>query len=159
VGRLLITFLLCEPNILKQPLLYISYYFKKYRSQYYDHLQDVRDTGNWEKWLKFFLKGIYEVAQEASNTARTIVTMKEKHRQLLLEKMGRRSGNAIALLENLYFRPIVSIDHVQEITKLSYPNANTLVKDFCDLGLLEEITGQKRNRAFSYAPYLEIFKD
>jgi Fic family protein len=159
VGRLLITFLLCEQNILKQPLLYISYYFKKYRSQYYDYLQAVRDTGNWEIWLKFFLKGIYEVAQEASNTARTIVTMKENHRQLLLEKMGRRSGNAIALLENLYFRPIVSIDHVQEITQLSYPNANTLVKNFCDLGLLKEITGQKRNRAFSYAPYLEIFKD
>ncbi|MFM6590305.1 MAG: Fic family protein, partial [Microcystis panniformis] len=89
----------------------------------------------------------------------TIVTMKENHRQLLLEKMGRRSGNAIALLENLYFRPIVSIDHVQEITQLSYPNANTLVKNFCYLGLLKEITGQKRNRAFSYAPYLEIFKD
>lgn len=159
VGRLLITFLLCEQNILKQPLLYISYYFKKHRSQYYDYLQAVRDTGNWEIWLKFFLKGIYEVAQEASNTARTIVTMKENHRQLLLEKMGRRSGNAIALLENLYFRPIVSIDHVQEITQLSYPNANTLVKNFCDLGLLKEITGQKRNRAFSYAPYLEIFKD
>jgi Fic family protein len=158
-GRLLITFLLCEQNILKRPLLYISYYFKKYRAEYYDRLQAVRDTGNWEGWLKFFLRGVYEVAQEASATARQIVNMKEEHRQLLLSEMGRRSGNAIALLESLYFRPIFTVEHVQAITNLSYPNANTLVKDLCDLGLLEEITGQKRNRAFSYAPYLDVFRD
>ncbi len=109
----------------------------------------MRDTGNWELWLKFFLKGIYEMVQEASNTARQIVAMKETHCQLLLNQMGRRSRNAITLLENLYFRPIISMAHVQEITKLSYPNANTLIRDFCNL---EEITGQKRNRAFSDAP-------
>jgi Fic family protein len=158
-GRLLITFLLCEQNILKSPLLYISYYFKKYRAEYYDRLQSVRDSGNWEGWLKFFLRGVYEVAQEASATARTIVNMKEQHRQLVLEKMGRRSGNGIALLESLYFRPIFNIEHVEAVTELSYPNANTLVKDLCNIGLLKEITGQKRNRAFSYAPYLEVFRD
>ncbi|MEB3283172.1 MAG: Fic family protein [Lyngbya sp.] len=158
-GRLLITFLLCEKNILKYPLLYISYYFKKHRSEYYDRLQAIRDTGNWEGWLKFFLRGVYEVAQEASTIARRIVTMKEEHRQLLLSQMERRSGNAIALLERLYFRPIFTIEHVESITNLSYPNANKLVKDLCNLGLLEEITGQKRNRAFSYAPYLDVFKD
>ena len=74
-GRLLITFLLCEQNILKRPLLYISHYFKKYRTEYYDRLQAVRDTGNWEGWLKFFLRGVYEVAQEASATARKIVNL------------------------------------------------------------------------------------
>jgi Fic family protein len=158
-GRLLITFLLCEQNILKRPLLYISHYFKKYRAEYYDRLQAVRDTGNWEGWLKFFLRGVYEVAQEASATARKIVNMKEEHRQLVLNEMGRRSGNAIALLESLYFRPIFTVEHVQAITELSYPNANTLVKDLCDIGLLAEITGQKRNRAFSYAPFLDVFRD
>lgn len=158
-GRLLITFLLCEKNILKHPLLYISYFFKKYRSEYYDRLQSVRDTGNWEGWLKFFLRGVYEVAQEASATARRIVSMKEMHRQFLLTEMGRRSGNAIALLESLYFRPIFTIEHAQETINLSYQNANTLVKDLCEAGLLQEITGQRRNRAFSYAPYLDIFRD
>lgn len=156
-GRLLITFLLCEQNILKRPLLYISHYFKKHRADYYDRLQAVRDSGNWESWLKFFLRGVYEVAQEASITARNIVTMKEEHRQLVLDKMGRRSGNAITLLESLYFRPIITVEWVQEITQLSYPNANTLVKDLCKFGLLAEITGQKRNRAFAYASYLDIF--
>jgi Fic family protein len=158
-GRLLITFLLCEQNILQRPLLYISYYFKKYRTEYYDRLQAVRDSGNWEGWLKFFLRGVYEVAQEAAATARKIVNLKEEHRQLVLNTMGRRSGNAIALLESLYFRPIFTVEHAEAITNLSYPNANTLIKDLSDIGLLQEITGQKRNRAFSYAPYLAVFRD
>jgi Fic family protein len=158
-GRLLITFLLCEQNILQRPLLYISYYFKKYRAEYYDRLQAVRDSGNWEGWLKFFLRGVYEVAQEAAATARKIVNLKEEHRQLVLDRMGRRSGNAIALLESLYFRPIFTVEHAEAITNLSYPNANTLIRDLSDIGLLQEITGQKRNRAFSYEPYLAVFKD
>ncbi|WP_353929872.1 Fic family protein [Okeanomitos corallinicola TIOX110] len=158
-GRLLITFLLCEQNILKRPLLYISYYFKKHRTEYYDRLQAVRDNGNWEDWLKFFLRGVYEVAQEASATARKIVSMKEEHRQLVLNEMGRRSGNAITLLESLYFKPIVAVENVQEIIQLSYPNANTLIKEMCDLGLLQEITGQKRNRVFAYQPFLDVFKE
>lgn len=158
-GRLLITFLLCEQNILQRPLLYISYYFKKYRAEYYDRLQAVRDSGAWEGWLKFFLRGVYEVAQEAAATARKIVKLKEEHRQLVLDRMGRRSGNAIALLENLYFRPIFTVEHAAAITNLSYPNANALIKDLSDIGLLQEITGQKRNRAFSYEPYLAVFRD
>jgi Fic family protein len=158
-GRLLITFLLCQQNILKRPLLYISYYFKKHRAEYYDRLQAVRDTGNWEGWLKFFLQGVYEVAQEAAKTARDIVRMKEEHRQLVLERMGRKSGSAIALLESLYFKPIFTVEHVEEITQLSYNNANKLVKDLMNIGLLQEVTGNKRNRAFSYAPYLDVFRD
>jgi Fic family protein len=158
-GRLLITFLLCEQNILQRPLLYISYYFKMHRTEYYDRLQAVRDTGNWEDWLKFFLRGVYEVAQEAAATARKIVKLKEEHRQLLLGEMGRKSGSAIALLESLYFKPIFTVEHVAEITNLSYPNANALIKKLVGIGLLREITGQKRNRVFSYAPYLDVFGD
>ena len=158
-GRLLITFLLCQQNILKYPLLYISYYFKKYRTEYYAHLQSVRDRGDWEDWLKFFLKGVYEVAQEASGTARRIVAMKEEHRQLLIDKFDRRAANAITLIENMYSKPIVNLEQVQEIVQISYQNANNLVKDLCDVGLLREITGQKRNRAFAYAPYLDVFDE
>lgn len=159
LGRLLITFLLCEQDILKRPLLYISYYFKRHRAEYYDRLQAVRDSGAWENWLKFFLRGVYEVAQEAADNARRIVNMKEEHRQLVLQRMGRRSGSAIALLERLYYRPIVTVENVQEIAQLSYANANTLIKDLCNLDLLKETTGQKRNRVFAYAPYLAIFED
>lgn len=159
-GRLLITFLLCEQGVLRQPLLYISYYFKKYRSEYYSHLQAVRDKGTWEIWLKFFLQGVYEVAQEASANARKIVALKEEHRQLILKQMGhRRSGTAIALLEQLYFRPIVTVENVEKIAQLSYANANALVKELCDLQLLQETTGQRRNRVFAYTPYLSVFED
>ncbi len=158
-GRLLITFLLCEQEILHYPLLYISYYFKKYRAEYYDRLQAVRDRGDWEGWLKFFLRAVASVAQEAAVTARGIVIMKEEHRQLLQERMGQRAGNSLVLLESLYFRPVFTIDHVKSVTGLTYTNANTLVKDLCEVGVLTEITGQKRNRAFSYAPYLAFFSE
>ncbi len=158
-GRLLITFLLCEQNILKRPLLYISYFFKRYRSEYYDRLQAIRDSGDWEGWLKFFLRGVYEVAQEATATARKIVSMKEEHRLLLIDKMGQRSGNAIALLESLYFKPIFTVEHAEAVVGVSYTNANKLIKDLCDIGILKEITGQKRNRAFAYDPYLQVFQD
>jgi Fic family protein len=96
---------------------------------------------------------------EAAATARKIVNLKEEHRQLVLNTMGRKSGNAIALLESLYFRPIFNVEHAEAITNLSYPNANSLIKALMDIGLVQEITGQKRNRAFSYAPYLAVFQD
>lgn len=159
VGRLLITFLLCEKGILKRPLLYLSYYFKRNRLEYYDRLQAVRDRGDWEGWLRFFLRGVHEVAQEAAAIARQIVNMREEHRDLLGKRLGRASGKALALLETLYFRPIVSVHSVIGAAQLSFANANALVKHFQDLGLLREITGQKRNRRFSYDPYLNLFKD
>jgi Fic family protein len=157
--------LFCEQNILQRPSFYISYYFKKYRTEYYDRLQSVRDNGQWKNWLKFFLRGVYEVGQEATTTARKIVSLKEEHRQLVLSTMGRRSGNAIALLESLYFKPIFTVEHAEAITNLSYPNANNLIKDLGEIRdlagteLIQEITGKKRNRAFSYKPYLDVFRD
>jgi Fic family protein len=159
VGRLLIAFLLCEKAILQRPLLYLSYYFKRNRSEYYDRLQAIRDRGDWEGWLRFFLQGVYEVAQEATLTARRIVNLREEHRTLITQHMGRSAAKALVLLETLYFRPIVSAQSVAEVTQLSFANANLLVRQLCQLGLLEEFTGQRRNRRFSYRPYLTLFTD
>lgn len=159
VGRLLITFLLCEKGILKRPLLYLSYYFKKRRTEYYDRLQAIRDKGNWEGWLKFFLQGVYEVSQEAAETARKIVNMREEHRNLITAKLGRGAAKALAMLEALYFQPIASVEMLAHAGQLSYANANLLVKKLEVLGVLKEITGQRRNRLFVYAPYLDLFKD
>lgn len=159
IGRLLITFLLCEKGILKLPLLYLSYYFKRYRSEYYDRLQAVRDKGEWEGWLKFFLRGVYEVAKEATETARKIVNLREEHRALIATKLGRAASKALLLLEMLYLRPRISVQAVMEATKLTYANANKPIKDLCNLGLLKELTGQKRNRRFSYEPYLSLFEE
>jgi Fic family protein len=159
LGRLLTTFLLCEKEILRRPLLYLSYYFKIHRQEYYDRLQAVRDTGDWESWLKFFLKGVFEVSQEAALTARHIVTLREEHRKLVTDKMGRSSGSALAILDTLYLNPIVVVQSISKATGLSIPRANTLVNRLSDLGILEELTGLKRNRLFSYEPYLELFGD
>ena len=159
VGRLLITFLLCEKEILKRPLLYLSHYFRQRRSEYYDLLQRIRDTGDWEAWLKFFLRGVFEVAQEAARTAREIVSLRERHRATLLSELGRGAGPAVALLEFLYQQPIASVQMVQEHVGLSYSNANALVGKLTDLAVLREITGGRRNRRFSYDAYLALFSE
>jgi Fic family protein len=159
VGRLLITFLLCENKILKRPLLYLSHYFKRNRAEYYDRLQAIRERGSWEAWLKFFLRGVSEVADEAAATARRIVTLREEHRNLVTVRLGRGTARALKLLESFYFRPIVSVHSIATDTGLSYANANTLVKQFVEIGLLKETTGQKRHRRFAYDPYLTLFAD
>jgi Fic family protein len=157
VGRLLITFLLCERKILQKPVLYLSHYFRANRSRYYDLLQNIRDNGDWEAWLKFFLKGINDVAEEATATARRIVGLRETHRRVILDQFGRTAGNALQVLETLYSRPIVSVNEIAELLELSYPAANDLTRQFTKSGLLKEITGQSRHRRFRYDAYVALF--
>lgn len=157
VGRLLITFLLCQKEILKRPLLYLSHYFKLNRSEYYDRLQAIRDEGDWEGWLKFYLRGVFEVSQEATETARLIIKMREDHRQMVTDRMGGGAAKALTLLESLYWMPIVSVKEIVRITSLSYPNANNIAQRFVEMNLLREMTGQKRNRRFIYDPYFNLF--
>jgi cell filamentation protein, protein adenylyltransferase len=159
VGRLLITFLLCQKDVILRPLLYLSWYFKKKRTEYYDRLQAVRDKGDWEGWLKFFLNGVEEVSHEATETARKVMAMRETHRQQLFDSLGDRSGNALSLLESLFWQPIVSVQSVTDVTKLAYSNANNLIKKMHELKLLRELTSKKRNRKFAYSPYLALFSD
>lgn len=159
VGRLLITFLLCERNILKKPVLYLSHFFRRHRDQYYDLLQAMRDTGDWESWLTFFLQGIAEVAAEATVTIRRIVDLREEHRGLITEHFGRVAGNGIRVLEMLYSRPIISVNDIKELTGTTYPAANDLMNRFVHHGLLREITGQARNRRFRYDAYVRLFSE
>jgi Fic family protein len=157
VGRLLITFLLCERGTLQKPVLYISHYFKQHRTEYYELLQNVRDEGDWESWLKFFLVGIAEVSREATDTARRIVELRERHRRLIAREFGRVAGNASIVLEGLYSQPFISINQVASRTGVSFPAASSLVSKFTEHGLLTEVTGQARNRRFQYSPYVQIF--
>lgn len=159
VGRLLITFLLVENRILTRPLLYLSHFFKQHRQSYYDHLQAIRDGGDWEMWLKFFLRGVAQVARGATDNARRIVAMREEHRSLITSNLGRGAGKGLVLLEQLYFRPIVNVNTVMGITDLSFARANSLVSQFQELGLLREMTGRRRNRVFSYEPYMSLFQE
>lgn len=159
IGRLLITFLLCERGILQKPVLYLSYYFKRYRQQYYDLLQIIRDTGDWESWLEFFLKGIIEVSQEATITARHIVELREAHRALIIEHFGRVAANGLKVLEFLYSRPIIAVNDVAGMTRTSFTAANQLIQKFVAHGLLSEITGHTRNRQFRYGAYIDLFAE
>lgn len=157
VGRLLITFLLTELGILVKPVLYLSYFFKRHRSEYYDLLQSVRDRGDWENWLAFFLRGVAEVSEEATTTARRILALREEHRVMITENLGRAAGDGHKVLESLFDRPIVSVNEVREMTGTSYPAANNMVARLESLGILKEITGYTRYRRFSYDPYVRIF--
>ena len=159
VGRLLITFLLCEQQVLQKPVLYLSYYFKRHRQAYYDHLQAVRDSGVWEAWIEFFLRGVVDVSEQATDTARRILRLREDHRLTITETLGRAAGNGHRVLEHLYVHPIVSVNDVQELIGTTYPAANDLVAKFVDSGILHEITGQARNRRFSYASYIGLFQE
>jgi Fic family protein len=157
IGRLLITFLLCESRVLQKPVLYLSHYFKRHRQDYYDLLQAIRDKGNWEEWLRFFLRGVAEVSTEAARTAGRILALREKHRNLIGENLGYSAGNGHLLLEHLFERPIVSVKDVLDRTGTSYAAANQLVERLVKLGILVEITGRTRNRRFRYTDYVDLF--
>jgi len=159
VGRLLITFLLCEQKVLIKPVLYLSHYFKRYRTQYYEHLQAVRDFGAWEDWLTFFVRGVAEVSREATETARRILTLRETHRSNITQHFGRAAGNGHRVLETLYERPIISVKEVQELIGTTQPAANNLVAKMTQHGILREVTGYKRNRQFRYQSYIDLFSD
>ncbi|MCP5366341.1 MAG: Fic family protein [Hyphomicrobiales bacterium] len=157
VGRLLITFLLCEAEILRWPSLYLSHYFKRHRTEYYDRLQATRDAGDWEGWLAFFLRGVFEVSQEATRTAREIIRLREQHRSRIQTEFGQAAGAALVLLESLFGRPVLTVHHAAQATGLAYSSANRLVDRFVDAGILSEITGHRRNRRYRYEPYIDLF--
>ncbi len=159
VGRLLITFLLCQQDVLQKPVLYLSYFFKRYRQEYYDRLQSVRDDGTWEEWLAFFLRGVIEVSGQATETARRILALRETHRQAITDQLGRAAANGYRVLEHLYEHPIVSVNDVQQLIGTTYQSANDLVSRFAAARILTEITGQARNRRFMYQSYIHLFHD
>jgi Fic family protein len=159
IGRLLITFLLCERRVLLKPVLYLSHYFKRHRQEYYERLQSVRDAGTWEEWLAFFLRGVAEVSRQATEMARQILTLRESHRGTIAANLGRAAGNGHRILEHLFEHPIVSVNDVQQWVATTYPAANQLVSRLVENGILSEITGQARNRRFSYQSYVQLFYD
>ncbi|MCK9489952.1 MAG: Fic family protein [Xanthomonadales bacterium] len=157
VGRLLISFLLCQREILLKPVLYLSHYFKRHRAEYYERLQAIRDTGDWEGWLAFFLRGVASVSLEATDTARCILALREDHRARVTQGLGRAAGNGHKVLEHLYQRPIVAVADVEALTATSYTAANNLVSRMVELGVLVEATGYRRNRLFRYQAYIDLF--
>lgn len=155
VGRLLITFLLCERRVLQRPLLYLSHYLKRNRGEYYDRLTAIREKGEWEAWLKFFLRGVGEVSAEATETARRILALRDRHRAVIKEHIGGAKG--YELLDHLYEHPITTVKVAADSVRCSFKVANKLVAQFEEHGLLTETTGQSRHRRYRYSPYLNLF--
>jgi Fic family protein len=157
IGRLLITLLLCEREVLRQPLLYLSYYFKAHRAQYYDRLMAVRNDGDWEGWVKFFLRGVFEVSRGATETARAILDLREKDRTAIAKKLSGTS-NGQQLLDYLFQQPIISVSMVEHYLNCAYGTASALVDDLAGLGILIETTGKARNRRYRYEEYWQLFE-
>ncbi len=155
VGRLLITFYLFWKEILSRPLLYLSFYLKKNRTEYYDLLMKVRTEGAWEEWIKFFLKGVSETSQEAANTAREIIKLKDDLITRLYEN-SVSSVYAVKLIDLLFEKPVISTKDVVERLKVSMVTANELVRRFDKIGILKEITGKQRYKKYIFTAYVEI---
>jgi Fic family protein len=159
VGRLLITFLLTEKRLLSKPVLYLSHYFKQHRGEYYERLQAVRDAGDWEGWLGFFLEGVVRVSREAAQTAAAILRMREAFRACITEGLGRAAANGQRVMDRLFDHPIVNVATVREWLDLTAAGANQIVSRLEGIGLLREITGYARNRRFVFEPYLRLFDE
>ncbi|HHT9126688.1 MAG TPA: Fic family protein [Candidatus Brocadiia bacterium] len=158
VGRLLITFILCAEGALSQPLLYLSLFLKQHRTEYYDALQRIRTEGDWEGWLAFYLTGVKEVSEQATETARKLITMFEQHRQQI-QHIGKAAGSALRVHELLKKRVILSLPVAQTELHLSFPAVNKAMANLQKLRLVREFTGKQRNRLFCYESYLKVLDE
>lgn len=157
IGRLLITLQLVDSKILVKPTLYLSAFFEKNRASYYDSLTMVRKSNNLEQWVKFFLSGVIETAQDGIETFRQIVLLRQEYDQKIIS-LGLRVGNAQKLLLFMFSRPIVNIKSVEKELNISFNSANRLLKSLTSLKILKETTGFSRNRFFILDEYLNLFK-
>jgi len=157
VGRLLIPMLLCTEKVLREPLLYLSLYFKQNRAQYYEMLNRVRTDGEWEEWVTFFATGVEETANTAVTTAHRLLDISQTDRSKI-QGAGRIAGSALQVHYALLSRPVNTIARLSGETKLSVPAVTGALAALVDLGLVREITGRKRGRVFSYTPYLEVLQ-
>lgn len=158
VGRLLISFLLCAEGAMREPMLYLSLYFKKNRKQYYDLLQEVRLQGDWEKWVAFFLRGVQETADEAASTARRLMKLAALDEQKI-KTLGRPAGSALRVHAFFQRRPMASIAAAAEFSQLSFPAVTTALDHLQKLEIVGEVTGKQRSRLFAYREYLKILSE
>ena len=159
MGRLLITMILMVEGVLQRPLLYLSHHFKRHRGEYYERLQSVRDEGDWEGWIRFFLQGVRDVSAQAIVTSKSIIALKADQTVLVKDKIERGTGRALDLLDKLYKKPVVNIETVKGITGLSFSSANDLTEKFVEMGILKEISGRKKGRIFECSEYLRLLSD
>jgi Fic family protein len=158
IGRMMISLYLLENNILRDPILYISQYLEKHRSEYYNALDGARqDQKGVVRWILFFLEAVFQTALQGIQTTQKLIELKERKKEKLLT-LGRQAKNASRLLELLFEEPVVRASRVKKNMKVSAQSAQSLIKKFVQLGLLKEITGKRRNRIFVFQQYMELLE-
>ena len=156
IGRLLITFYLCQQKTLDRPLLYLSDFFKRYRQEYYDRLNAFHEKDDIEGWLKFFFEGVAVTAEQAVETSKKILKLREEGLKKILS-LGRSTPKATLVFNSLFHTPLATIRDIEKMTGLKNPNALALVNKLVNLEILKEITGRKRNKVFAYQQYIKLF--
>ena len=156
VGRLLITLLLCNGGMLKQPLLYLSCYFKSHRQYYYDLLNGIRENGDWERWLDFFLDAVIETARESNEIILNLHRQIESDRAKI-STLGRAAASALAVHQAMLRHPITDIAKLKELTGLTNATIGKMLNYLLDFNIIEETTGNKRNRLFCYTQYIDVY--
>lgn len=158
IGRLLITLFLMEQKVLTTPALYISYFLKKNRIEYYDRMSEVRLKGNYEQWIKFFLEAVYESAKDAVETIDKLTALHDKN-CAKITNLGRRAKNGMRVFEYLESNPIIEIKKTSQELDIAFNTISSVIKDLINIGVLEQTSNQSRNRTFAYKEYLEILKE
>lgn len=158
IGRLLITLFLMEQKVLTTPALYISYFLKKNRIEYYDRMSEVRLKGNYEQWIKFFLEAVYESAKDAVETIDKLTALHDKN-CVKIANLGRRAKNGMRVFEYLESNPIIEIRKTSQELDIAFNTISSVIKDLINIGVLEQTSNQSRNRTFAYKEYLEILKE
>ncbi|EPD44135.1 MULTISPECIES: Fic family protein [Delftia] len=158
IGRLLVTLYLCINGVLNKPLLYLSLFLKTHRAEYYRLLQEVRENGNWEAWLDFFLTGVAQTANQAFEAATHIVDLFRQDRERIATE-GERASSTLRIHDLFQLNPFLTSNQLVRQTGLSSPTVNTALADLQRLGIIEEVTGRKRGRVFSYRRYLSVLNE
>lgn len=158
VGRLMITLYLVDQKILHKPVLYLSDFFEKNRSEYYNHLTRVRTQSDLGAWMKFFMQGVIQTGQRAITSLKDILTLKKECEEKRIYIMGRKVASAKTLLDYLFKKPVLDAEEISTATGLSIVSSYKLIDDFIKVGILKEMTGQKRNRIFIFDEYFTIFR-
>jgi Fic family protein len=158
LGRLLITFLLCAKDALREPILYLSLYFKTNRAAYYELLDRVRTKGDWEAWLDFFLVGVRDTAEQAASASREILALFNRDREKI-ETLGRPAASVLRVFQHMQRNPIIAIPSAAKRIGISAPTVAKSLGHMIDLGILEETTGRERHRLFVYRRYLDILNE
>ena len=144
--------------MLSRPLLYLSLYFKEHRAEYYRRLDYVRQEGDWEAWLDFFLEGVENTATNAVQTAQRLVAMFNEH-EIQIRSLGRMTGSTLRVFNILCRQPIMTLNSMREQTGLSFPSVAKSMSALITLGIVRELTGQHRNRIFAYEPYIGVLNE